>query len=470
MPSRAKRQTRKNRQNRTPLVTDATLLGQKGMNMAERLVLEMGFLWNAIHLEAGIDAIIEIRDPSTGEAKNKIVQVQVKAVTDFSAERDDAFSFSCDRPHIRYWLGGTARVILVVCKPNTDEIYWKDLRSYFSLPENRDRCTVHFSKKEDRFDPSCRSKLMQAAQPEGGLALGAVPKHEILGINLLPLGGYPSEIFATPTKATAWDDFFAAIKELKKPWLREFIWEGGTLYSFFDPESEGIADLYEQQPTPFPTVKWAESLDPVLQRHFADLLGRAFEHRCYKRGVVIDREKGVFYFAVPEDGSELRITTKSLVNTTGKTVVSKHPSIRHDGTPSMYYKHYAFIGRTRRFSNQWFFELTPTYYFTEDGRTPHLNAEALLKGIKRMERHPAVLSAFLTWKEYLTEETLLTARYRYLTVTPPTALPIDRGIDDVAWRTLAPIDQEPESSILDTAELISPFGEDEDGLFLWKPN
>ena len=87
-------------------ISHETILGQKGMNLAEGVVLNMGFVWNPIHIESGIDAVIEIRDPATGETGNKIVQVQVKAVSKFTAEGDDAFSFSCERAHIGYWLGG----------------------------------------------------------------------------------------------------------------------------------------------------------------------------------------------------------------------------------------------------------------------------------------------------------------------------------------------------------------------------
>ena len=194
-------------------ISHETLLGQRGVNMVERIVLEMGFVWNPIHIESGIDGIIEIRDSSTGETRNKIIQVQVKAVSKFAAEQSDAFSFSCERAHIGYWLGGTARVILIVCRPDPDEIYWKDLKTYFSLPENRNRCTVRFSKTTDRFSVSCSSALLGVAQPEGGLALGPLPKREILGIDLLPLAGYPVEIIVTPTKAKSWDEFVSALKE-----------------------------------------------------------------------------------------------------------------------------------------------------------------------------------------------------------------------------------------------------------------
>lgn len=443
------------------------MLGQKGMNAAEAIVLEMGFVWNPIHIESGIDAIIEIRDSSTGETKNRIVQAQVKAVSKFASEQDDAFSFSCERAHIGYWLGGTARVILIVCRPDTGEIYWKDLQTYFSLPENRDRCTVRFSKVSDRFNPSCRSALLTVAKPEGGLALGPLPKREILGINLLPLGGYPKHIFATPTKSTGWDAFFASLKNLKKPWLREFVWKSGILYSFFDPESEGIQEICEGKSDQIPTSDWANSEDLVFQRYFAELLGRAFEHLCFYRNVLIERETGVFYFAAPDDGGELKIRTKSSVNNTSKTVVSKHPSVMKDGTPSLYYKHFAFEGRVRRFSGIWYFELTPTYHFTTDGKTPLPYGETLLAGIKRMERHPAVLGAFLTWKEYLTEQNLLNKKSGYLTVFPPAAIPIDRGIDDKSWRP--PAVPDPPSASVEDDDNDERESVEEESLFSWKP-
>jgi hypothetical protein len=448
-------------------ISHESLLGQKGMNMAEAVVLKMGYVWNPIHIESGIDAIIEIRDPSTGETKNKIVQAQVKAVSKFTAEQGDAFSFSCERAHIGYWLGGTARVILLVCRPETGEIYWKDLKSYFSLPENRERCTVRFSKSADRFDVSTTSALLNVAKPEGGLALGPLPKREILGINLLPLGGYPENIFSTPTKAASWDAFLNSLKAVKKPWLREFIWKGGVLYSLFDPEAEGIVEICEGTPKPFPTADWADSSNLILQRYFAELLGRAFEHLCYHRDVFVERETGVFYFAAPADGSELKIRTKSSINNTTKTVVSRHHSVRQDGTLTHYYKHYAFEGRVRRFAGEWFFELTPTYHFTADGKVVLPTGGALLAGIKRMERHSAVLNAFLTWKEYLTEESLLKRKSHYLSVFSPTALPIDRGIDDSSWRPPVTV-ADPLPTPAEADDLDEPEPVEEGSLFSWK--
>ena len=62
-------------------ITHQQITGQQGVNFVEGVVLEMGFIWHPTNaaLEAGIDGIIEIRDPVTGDVTNNIIQVQVKA-------------------------------------------------------------------------------------------------------------------------------------------------------------------------------------------------------------------------------------------------------------------------------------------------------------------------------------------------------------------------------------------------------
>ena len=55
------------------------ITGQKGINLIEKVVLEMGCLWHPTNLEAGIDGLIEIRDPVSGDVTNCILQVQSKA-------------------------------------------------------------------------------------------------------------------------------------------------------------------------------------------------------------------------------------------------------------------------------------------------------------------------------------------------------------------------------------------------------
>ncbi len=43
----------------------ADMRGDKGIALVHRIVNDMGFVWNALHLEAGIDGIIEFRVRAT---------------------------------------------------------------------------------------------------------------------------------------------------------------------------------------------------------------------------------------------------------------------------------------------------------------------------------------------------------------------------------------------------------------------
>jgi len=72
-----------------------SIVGQQGVNLIERVVLSIGWVWHrAGTLETGIDGIIEIRDSLTGETTNSIIEVQSKATANpFQAESDDGFEY-----------------------------------------------------------------------------------------------------------------------------------------------------------------------------------------------------------------------------------------------------------------------------------------------------------------------------------------------------------------------------------------
>jgi hypothetical protein len=86
----------------------------------------MRYAWRPILIfDLGIDGEIEICDPQTGEATNLILRVQVKATAQpFQRESSDSFEYFCDRRDLDYWLRGNAPVILIVCRPDTNEAYW----------------------------------------------------------------------------------------------------------------------------------------------------------------------------------------------------------------------------------------------------------------------------------------------------------------------------------------------------------
>ncbi len=109
------------------------VIGDQGIALIHQIVSDMEFVWNELHLEAGIDGIIEIRDPVSEEVTNNIIQVQSKATAGpFSAEDAHGFAYYCSEKDLEYWLGGNAPVILVRSRPSTREAYWVSIKDYFT--------------------------------------------------------------------------------------------------------------------------------------------------------------------------------------------------------------------------------------------------------------------------------------------------------------------------------------------------
>jgi hypothetical protein len=169
--------------------------GQRGVNLVEKIVLDMGFTWEATRVDAGIDGQIEIRDPATGEMKNWILRAQVKEREAFVRETIESFEFLCDENDLDYWLGGTTPNILVVCRPSTNEAYWVSIRHYFRDPAARKSRRVVFDKRNNCFSKDSATDLIAVARPkDSGLYLEPPRRPERLYANLLPVIRLPQYI------------------------------------------------------------------------------------------------------------------------------------------------------------------------------------------------------------------------------------------------------------------------------------
>ena len=175
----------------------AVIVGQQGINLIERIVLEMGCVWHPSHLDAGIDGYIEIRNPGTGEMTNEIIQVQSKATEqEFESETTNSFEYHCAPRDLEYWLAGNAPVILVRSRPKTAEAYWVYLKDYFRDPAERKTRRVAFDKSRDRFDATALNSLLRLAMPtDSGIYLGTLPRTEKVYSNLLRLDSFPSHYY-----------------------------------------------------------------------------------------------------------------------------------------------------------------------------------------------------------------------------------------------------------------------------------
>src|SRR2546430_13274983 len=155
-----------------------SVIGQRGGNLIEKRILEMGWLWHPTGVfDAGIDGFIELRDPATGEALNSIIQVQSRAANGrFTGETDRQFEYLCTERDLAYWLAGNAPVILVCSRPDTEEAYWVSLKDYFRDPERRRSRRIVFDKQRDRLTGDAREPLQRLAIPkDAGIYFSSLP-------------------------------------------------------------------------------------------------------------------------------------------------------------------------------------------------------------------------------------------------------------------------------------------------------
>ncbi|MEP7136073.1 MAG: hypothetical protein ABI904_14175 [Chloroflexota bacterium] len=94
-----------------------------------------------------------------------------------------------------------------------------------------------------------------------------------------------------------------------------------------------------------------------------------------------------------------------------------------------------FKGYFLRLENRWFLEITLNYHFTKNGFDDYPYRDELLKGIKRLERNPAVVGQLLIWADFLNRpmKTLFDHEYPFLSFGNLEKVDVHAGIPDNVW-------------------------------------
>ena len=183
-------------------VPKSVRIGQRGINVIERIVEEMGHLWTPTRpaSDAGTDGFIELCDHES-RSTGQVVQVQSKATLGaFRNETATSFEFLCDERDLTRWLEGNAPFILIVSRP-PDEAYWVPIKGYFSDPQVRASRVVVFDKRANAFNKEASQALHHLAVPRtaGIYTQTPAPREETLFSNLLPVARYAQRIYSAET-------------------------------------------------------------------------------------------------------------------------------------------------------------------------------------------------------------------------------------------------------------------------------
>ena len=263
-----------------------------------------------------------------------------------------------------------------------DRAWWKHIDAWFSDPVRRRTRRVVFDKVDDLFGRASAQQVAAAATPLVE-PLPLVRASETLSSNLLTVISFAPEIFWAPTSIT---DRTEAWAEMKRHGSYEggFLLAQGRLFSLGSFPS-ALTPLCTGESTSFPTAEWSESQDPDVQRRFVSLLNatiRAVHHGELR----FHRERGYVYHLLTSNLAGKKV--KGEVGS-GRTVFKVYRT-QDDRNKVRYCRHYAAWLNFRRWEEEWYLEISPTYHFTIDGERESLYASEYIAGIKRLERNPAV--------------------------------------------------------------------------------
>lgn len=413
-------------------------IGQQGVNLVERIVLQMRYLWRPTGLfDAGIDGEIEVCDPVTGEATNAIIKVQVKATTlPFQAETPSSFEYLCEQRDLDYWLRGNAPVILIVCRPDTDETYWVPIKEYFQEPALRQKRKITFDKNADRFDTTCAGKLKLLALPkDSGIYFSPLPKEDKLFTNLLRVESFGPKIYVADTDYRQPGQIWAHFKSIGARPGGEWILRSKKIVSFHDLDTEPfdqVCDLGTLET--FDSEEWAFSDDDDKRNEFVHLLGLSLRERTRLLGLWFHNRHDYYYFPKTRDFKTRKVWYQSVKRRASREVFKQYTK-KKDPTQNAYCRHAAFFGNFLCLSDEWYLEITPTYHFTSDGINDAFYREEHLKGIKRLERNPAVLGQLLMWADFLKQpvRSLFAEEYPFLSFSDLATVSVESTIPDDEW-------------------------------------
>jgi hypothetical protein len=419
------------RRQRSKTLSGTGVTGQKGVNLIERVVLDMESIWTPTGaLEVGIDGYIELFDPVTRKPLGLTLAAQSKVSSAIGKDSSPTFDFWCDPADVEYWLAGSMPVILVVSNPPSGEAYWTSIKDYFKGWTRGKPTTVTFKKSKQLFRKDSFKALAAIAAPKAGLYLATPRKIERLDSNLLRVEAFPEQIYFADTECRWPSDVWALLRKTQHDPDAGWVLKGKRFASFHDLGADPWTSVCDGGTVEgFPTTDWSESPDPERQHLFVQLLNQTL--RAQVRGEVRYWAKEECFAIV---GKARKMPYQSLKRRSRISAVSQFSSTTKDGRTFEWRRHMAFRGQFRVLDGQWYLEITPTYRFTRDGYELDRFHEDRLKGIKQIEGNRAVLSCVLFWADYLKPKTNLFSQE-----SPPIrfgdllSFESSVGLDDKQW-------------------------------------
>jgi hypothetical protein len=428
---------------RPKTISQAQIIGERGVALVKERVHAMGFLFTIYGpVEAGIDALIELRDPVTGRVGAKLIAVQVKTrdARPYTAETDDSFEYLCNADDVKYWQEANLPVIIVLVRLSDRSIYWKPAPPGGRATDLESR-RLRISKTSGLLDAAAGDALALLAidQAQPGTWLPPSRKPDELFFNAVKVV-LPPEIQVAAITHRHGRDALKALLDISDSPPAAWVAKGGRLITFLDIGTSLLRHITEAGSVEtLPVEEFALHDDEDEQRLFVELLNRTFRAQ-FEFLVSWNRSLRLYYFPADGPGIDRSIRYFSIKKQTPRAVVKSKR--RPDGAIS-YVRHSAFSGRFWREFDEWYMTIEPTYIFTRDGIRPDRFAGERISKLKRLENNAAIRGQFVMWRSLLTssgqalgQPDLLApdAPDPILTFEPVEMISVPVSVPDELWR------------------------------------
>jgi hypothetical protein len=378
----------------------------RGLDRVSQVVHAMNCIFRELSKDDfGLDGEIEVVRPKPGgtgfETTGGIIKVQAKAGMSYVVSDTPAsFASPVEKADLQYWQSCTFPVLYVVYHPADDKLYFREVKEYLHATPNVFQAPhrVTFDKARDEFAASAQTAVHGHARVSPPRITFGV--QERLISNLLPVTKLPKFLYFAPTRRKDAQGIRREIDGFVPPFT---VTEGKlyTLSNLFDQNcvlrkwcgtkvrkmlaSEWLAD---ERHVP----EWVYLLNQLLGKHAG---------RC---GLRYSPDFGRNYFPRQNDtDTEFRRAWTSV--RTGKTAPARIVAKRYEYGRHRFWRHLAAELAYRHFGGSWFLQVTPKYFFTEDGTRPW---DSDLVGPystsqKANEHNPQVMNHVLFWADMLAQ-------------------------------------------------------------------
>ncbi|MCR9257013.1 MAG: DUF4365 domain-containing protein [Alphaproteobacteria bacterium] len=380
-------------------ITQNQFLGEIGEAAVRGRFLNIGFQFDGrSRLEAGIDGIAEVIEDGSPLARMIAVQVKATASGTYVGENETGFSYLLRRKDLNYWRGSNLPVIIVLYRKSDETFFWQEVPRGISEGDRR----LQFDKQRDVLDRNSVDRLAALTVPKAGFGyyVPSLGGGEEALVNILPII-MPKEIFVASTPHSG-RKAAAFLLDADEPARFDWVINGGSFWSFHDPSTSScreIVDLDQVEAVETDYLAFHEDLSE--QNNFAFLLRQTLRHQ-FQQDLNWEKERKLLYFRAQEKNTPRRFHYEASRKKTHADVVNVTHSKKEEGRVD-FVRHHAFVPRFELLNDQWFLVVTPTYFFTTNGFTPHPYPQALLAGKKRLDNSASLRGQVIMWHRFLTQ-------------------------------------------------------------------